>query len=75
METDVIGTRYHHSHNADGTERQQHCCGCWTVKYDSVGLRFECNECGEVRPIGDEFAMPVPFAIRHLEEAKAAINP
>ena len=42
-----------HQHNADGSERTEHCCGCWVFVCDSDDPRIayaECNECAEVRP-------------------------
>lgn len=43
----VIQTMYHHSHNADGTARADHCCGCWNIVANTEGICFRCNECGE----------------------------
>jgi hypothetical protein len=48
---DVLRTMYHHSHNADGTLLADHCCGCWNVVYDAVGLFLRCNECDEKRDL------------------------
>lgn len=42
-------TLIHHSHNADGTLRADHCCGCFNIRLDD--LVAYCNECGEERDI------------------------
>ena len=46
-----IKTTNHHALNADGTERQEHCCGCWDVYLDEdIPVPYAvCNECREVR--------------------------
>ena len=51
---DILHTMYHHSHHADGTERTEHCCGCWQIRYDRTGLFAFCNECTERRDINEE---------------------
>lgn len=47
---DELKTMYWHSHNADGTRRTEHCCGCWSVVLDDH-LYLQCNECGEKRDL------------------------
>ena len=45
-------TAIHHDKNADGTEREQHCCGCWHFALDGDAPSTpyaQCNECGEIR--------------------------
>lgn len=47
-----VRTMLHHAHNADGTPRTKHCCGCWTVGFDvdePAKPWMQCNECGETR--------------------------
>lgn len=45
-------TMLHHANNADGTERDDHCCGCWNFCVDEdmpTQPYAQCNECGETR--------------------------
>lgn len=45
-------TMWHHDRNADGTAREQHCCGCWHFIIDSDTSEkpyARCNECGDIR--------------------------
>lgn len=49
MEDDVIRTMYSHGVLPNG----QHCCGCFNVVYDEIGLYSECNECGEKHDLSD----------------------
>ena len=53
-EQDILHTMYNHSHNADGSERTEHCCGCWQIRYNGTGLFAFCNECNERRDINKE---------------------
>jgi len=48
----VLKTWANHSTNADGTERANHCCGCWNINLDEDAALVpyaQCNECGEIR--------------------------
>lgn len=41
-----------HAFDADGSAREQHCCGCWEFHMPTSAparIVAECNECGEVR--------------------------
>ena len=63
---DRIRTMYWHSHNADGSERADHCCGCWNVIYNERGLFLRCNECGEERslaPMVDPANSAIPIGV------------
>jgi hypothetical protein len=57
----VLKTPIWHSHNADGTQREKHCCGCWDVSYNDDGLNVVCNECGEVRDVESTVLVPTPY--------------
>jgi hypothetical protein len=51
----VAATMIHHATESDGTERKNHCCGCWHIILDEGALwpvYARCNECGEHREIG-----------------------
>lgn len=48
----VIKTPIWHEKNADGSVRQEHCCGCWNfilTEDDPSRPYAKCNECGEIR--------------------------
>ena len=45
-------TAIHHANNEDGSERKDHCCGCWHFCLDEDAPQkpyARCNECGEIR--------------------------
>jgi len=43
-------SRIWHEHNADGSKRKRHCCGCWIFAwFEPITIRATCNECGEQR--------------------------
>ena len=50
-----LPTAIHHATKPDGTECEDHCCGCWHIILDegaSWPVYARCNECGEHREIG-----------------------
>lgn len=47
-----LKTIIHHDKNANGTQRERFCCGCWNTCLDEdrpLVPYAQCNECGEIR--------------------------
>ena len=49
----MLTTAINHGYtNADGSRREDHCCGCWHVESDGwQKVLAKCNECGEERDL------------------------